>query len=54
MKAGQYQRNVCGLSPFYLTLRLLEQSQGHVLSYDRCPADNENSSYVSVGGMILE
>jgi len=54
MKAGQYQRNVCGLSPFYLTLRLLEQSQGHVLSYDRCPADNENSSYVSVSGMILE
>ena len=54
MKAGQYQRNVCGLSPFYLTLQVLGQTQGHVLSYDRCPADASNTSFVSVCGLVWQ
>ncbi len=54
MQAGQYKRNVCGLSSFYFTLDILEQSQGQTIAYDRCPADNNNTSYVSVCGLVLE
>jgi len=51
---GQYERNVCGLSPFYFTLDLLNETQGHLISYDRCPADADNTSYVTVCGMVME
>ena len=51
---SQYERNVCGLSPFYFTLDLLQQTTGHTIAYDRCPADQNNSSFVSVCGMVLE
>lgn len=51
---GQYQRNVCGLSPFYFTLDLLGQTTGATLAYDRCPADYNNTSFVSVCGMVFE
>ena len=54
MKQGQYERNVCGLSPFYFTLDVLNQTQGHTVAYDRCPADNHNTSFVSVCGVVLE
>ncbi len=54
MQAGQYKRNVCGLPPFYFTLSLLKESRGQVISYDRCIADDNNSSFVSVGGIVLE
>lgn len=54
MHNGQHQRNVCGLSPFYFTLDTLGQTKGQVIAYDRCPADNRNTSFVSVCGMVLE
>jgi hypothetical protein len=54
MQEGQHQRNVCGLSPFYFTLDTLGQTQGQVIAYDRCPADQQNTSFVSVCGMVLE
>ncbi|MDM8531228.1 AmmeMemoRadiSam system protein B [Anaerolineales bacterium HSG25] len=54
MKTEQHERNVCGLSPFYFTLDLLQKSQGTLTSYDRCPADDHNTSFVSVCGMALE
>jgi hypothetical protein len=54
MQAGQYQRNVCGLSSFYFTLRLLDQTYGQTIAYDRCPADQNNTSFVSVCGIVLE
>ncbi|MDM8529333.1 AmmeMemoRadiSam system protein B [Anaerolineales bacterium HSG24] len=54
MKTKQYERNVCGLSPFYFTLDLLQKSQGRLISYDRCPADENDTSFVSVCGMALE
>ncbi len=53
MKGEQYKRNVCGLSSFYFTLDILEQSRGQTLAYERCPADNNNTSYVSVCGIVL-
>ncbi len=54
MQNGQYKRNVCGLSPFYFTLSALGQTQGHPIAYDRCPADSNHTSYVSICGMVLE
>jgi hypothetical protein len=50
---GQYERNVCGLSPFYFTLDLLGQTTGQIIAYDRCPADGNNTSFVSVCGMVF-
>lgn len=54
MQAGQYERNVCGLSPFFFTLSTLGQTRGQIIAYDRCPADNRNTSFVSICGMVLE
>jgi AmmeMemoRadiSam system protein B len=53
MKTGQYERNVCGLSSFYFTLDILEQSRGQTIAYDCCLADNDETSYVSVCGIVL-
>jgi AmmeMemoRadiSam system protein B len=48
------RRNICGLPPIYLTLRLLGGGvQGELTGYDRCPADGENTSFVSVCGVVL-
>jgi len=54
MQAGQFERNVCGLSPFYFTLSVLGQTQGRALSYNRCPADETNTSFVSVCGLVWD
>jgi AmmeMemoRadiSam system protein B len=54
MKSNQYERNICGLSSFYLTLDILAQSQGQTIAYERCPADNEGTSFVSVCGIVLQ
>jgi AmmeMemoRadiSam system protein B len=54
MQAGQYKRNVCGLSSFYFTLSVLGQSRGQTITYDRCPADQSNTSFVSVCGLVLD
>ena len=48
------RRNVCGLSPIYLTLRLLGETTGERAGYERCPADQEGASWVSVCGVVLE
>jgi AmmeMemoRadiSam system protein B len=48
------RRNICGLPPIYLTLRLLNGSaQGEMTGYDRCPADGANTSFVSVCGVVF-
>jgi len=54
MQAGQHERNVCGLSSFYFILDILRQSKGQMIAYDRCPADQANTSFVSVCGLVLE
>lgn len=54
MQNGQYERNICGLSPFYFTLSTLGQTQGQIIAYDRCPADYNHTSFVSVCGLVLE
>lgn len=45
--------NVCGVSPIYLTLRLLAPGSGHLVAYGQCPADQANTSIVSVAGMLF-
>ncbi len=45
--------NVCGVSPVYLTLRLLAPSQGRALGYAVCPADEDRSSVVTICGVAL-
>lgn len=46
-------RNVCGTSSIYLALKLMGQSQGEMVSYDRCPADEQETSFVSVCGVVF-
>ncbi len=53
IRREQDQNNVCGVSPFYLTLRLLGDVEGQVVAYDQCPADQRNTSLVSVCGMVF-
>jgi AmmeMemoRadiSam system protein B len=48
------RRNVCGLPPIYLTLRLLDPVEGELVSYERCPADEQGSSWVSVCGVVFK
>lgn len=45
--------NVCGVSPFYLLLRVLGNVEGWAAAYDQCPADDQNTSLVSVCGMVF-
>jgi AmmeMemoRadiSam system protein B len=49
------RRNICGLPPIYLTLRLLNgNARGQLTGYDRCPADGQRTSFVSVCGVVLQ
>ena len=49
------RRNICGLPPIYLTLRLLNgNARGQLTGYDRCPADGQRTSFVSICGVVLQ
>ena len=54
IEAEEDRRNVCGLAPIYLTLRLLGETTGERAGYDRCPADQTGTSWVSVCGVVLK
>jgi len=47
------RRNVCGLPPIYLALQTLNPAQGESVAYDRCPADERGTSWVSVCGVVF-
>jgi len=54
----QDANNVCGLAPIYLTLRTLNANpatplRGYPTGYATCPADEDGTSVVTVGGMIF-
>ncbi|MDW8099535.1 MAG: AmmeMemoRadiSam system protein B [Anaerolineae bacterium] len=53
IQAEQDRWRVCGLTPIYLTLRLVTPAVGKVVSYQHCPADPENGSVVTVAGALL-
>lgn len=48
------QNNVCGVWPIYLTLRLLAPASGQRLGYATCPADEDNTSVVTICGVTLQ
>ena len=47
------RNNVCGLPPIYLALRVLDPVQGQRVAYDRCPADENGTSWVSICGILF-
>jgi AmmeMemoRadiSam system protein B len=53
LRAEGDRRNVCGLPPIYLTLRLLGETSGEPAGYDLCPADPQGTSVVTIAGVIL-
>jgi AmmeMemoRadiSam system protein B len=53
IKAEGDRRNICGLPPIYLTLCILGHTHGQVTGYEICPADQTNTSGVSVAGVLL-
>lgn len=48
------RRRICGLPPIYLAMRYLDGTRGVRAGYDRCPADPQNGSIVSVCGVVWE
>jgi AmmeMemoRadiSam system protein B len=48
------QNNVCGVAPVYLTMKLLGQVKGTPAGYATCPADEANTSAVTIGGLIWQ
>lgn len=45
---------ICGLAPIYLALRLLGSTTGRVAGYAQCPADQQETSLVSICGMLFD
>jgi len=53
--AGVKDRNrICGASSIYLLLRYLGSTQGELISYAHCPADQHDTSLVSICGVLLQ
>jgi hypothetical protein len=48
------QNRICGFSSIYLMLQFLGQVQGMEIAYEHCPADTEDTSLVSICGLLLD
>lgn len=46
------QHNVCGTTPGYLALKLMGNVHGYEMAYQSCPADEQNTSAVTVAGVV--
>ena len=44
---------ICGASPIRYMLEILPQTQGDVVAYDQCPADEQFGSLVSIAGVLF-
>ncbi len=53
IRAVRDRNNVCGVAPIYLTMRLLGGLAGEQWGYAVCPADEQNTSVVTVTGMVF-
>ena len=53
IKAENDRRNICGTAPFYMALRAVSPASGTQTAYDRCPADERNTSVVSIVGVVM-
>jgi hypothetical protein len=47
------RNNICGLPPGYLALRALGATAGELIAYEQCPADEDDTSFVSVCGIVF-
>jgi AmmeMemoRadiSam system protein B len=47
------RHNVCGTTPGYLTLKLMGTIHGQEMAYQSCPADDHNTSAVTVAGVAF-
>ncbi|MFO8101607.1 MAG: AmmeMemoRadiSam system protein B [Dehalococcoidia bacterium] len=54
IKEEKDARRICGLAPIYATLRVLGEAKGELYGYEQCPADETNTSMVSICGVTLE
>ncbi len=50
----QNKNHVCGFSPIYLMLKFLGTTEGVQVAYDQCSADEQDTSLVSIAGVLLE
>jgi AmmeMemoRadiSam system protein B len=53
IRAEKDSRNVCGTSCIYLAMKIMGGVEGKLISYDRCLADEEATSFVSVCGVTF-
>ncbi len=53
IKREDNRRRICGLAPIYMALRLLDGARGEASGYMHCPADQANTSLVSICGVVL-
>ena len=52
--AVEDRNRICGFSPLYLMLRYLGPTTGRRVAYDHCPADQANTSLVSICGLLID
>ncbi|MFN2118552.1 MAG: AmmeMemoRadiSam system protein B [Candidatus Promineifilaceae bacterium] len=45
---------ICGFAPTYLMLKYLGETNGTQIAYDQCPADDQESSFVSICGLLID
>lgn len=45
--------NICGLPPVFLMLQLLGATEGTAVGYAQCPADESDTSLVSIAGIVF-
>lgn len=50
----QDRNRICGFSPVYLLLRYLGKTTGRQIAYDQCTADANDTSLVSICGLLLD
>jgi predicted class III extradiol MEMO1 family dioxygenase len=53
VRANSDRSRVCGLAPVYMTLWAAEASDGMWMGYRQCPADDADTSFVSIAGALL-
>jgi len=49
----QDANNVCGVTPIYLTMHATRAIAGEPVGYATCPADDFDTSVVTIGGMVF-
>ncbi len=53
IKRVRDENNVCGVAPFYLSLKAVGPVEGARAGYAVCPADDDGTSVVTIGGIVF-